>query len=254
MKRNFLLLIILLSSIFSSFSAIPDSETLHYLVSYKWGLIHKDAAKATLSVKQTGNDYRLILTAKSLPWVDKIFMVRDTLISTVSRDNFRVKKYVKTSHEGDHYSKDIVNFTYSGSVVKGTTTRYRSKKGDKSVAPEKSGSIITASGPTFDMLSVFYYLRTLDFATFKKNQTVNVNIFSGKHSEKLTIRYIGKEIIKLRDKSKREAYKISFAFTRDGKTKSSDDMTAWVSADSKIIPLYLLGKLPLGEMRVYLLN
>ncbi|MDE7381623.1 MAG: DUF3108 domain-containing protein, partial [Muribaculaceae bacterium] len=73
-------------------------------------------------------------------------------------------------------------------------------------------------------------------------------------SEILSIKYVGKETIKLKNGTKREAFKLSFSFTRDGKKKSSDDMTAWISVDSRHIPLYLVGKLPVGEMRVYYIN
>lgn len=56
----------------------------------------------------------------------------------------------------------------------------------------------------------------------------------------------------MRDKTEREAYHIKFNFTQDGGKKSSDDIDAWISTDSRHIPLYLVGKLPIGEIRVYL--
>ncbi|MDE6340510.1 MAG: hypothetical protein K2K97_12125, partial [Muribaculaceae bacterium] len=34
-----------------------SNESLHYVISYKWGLIHKDAGDATLSLHRNGNNY-----------------------------------------------------------------------------------------------------------------------------------------------------------------------------------------------------
>lgn len=75
-------------------------ENLHYVITYKWGLIHKEAGTATLSLKGSGNDYRLSLTARTKPWADKVFRVRDTLTSIVGRADQHPRRYVKAAHEG----------------------------------------------------------------------------------------------------------------------------------------------------------
>ena len=111
---------------------------------------------------------------------------------------------------------------------------------------------LTASGPVYDMLSIFYYLRQLNYDQLNKNKLYVATIFSGKKREKIKIRSIGKEVITLKDKSKHDAYHIRFNFTQDGGKKSSDDMDVWISTDSRHIPLYLVGTLPVGEVRAYL--
>ncbi|MDE6010735.1 MAG: DUF3108 domain-containing protein [Muribaculaceae bacterium] len=226
-------------------------ETLHYVVTYKWGLIHKEAGDATLSLREAGNDYRLMLTARSRPWADRIFMVRDTLTSTVGTTDLRPHRYTRIAHEGGKYSRDDITFSYSGSAVSGHAVRHRiNKKGEKS----QSEISLKATGPTFDMLSVFYFLRTLDYSSLAKGNSVKANIFSGKLTETLTIRCISKETIERRDKEKTrvEAWHIRFRFTSGGGKKSSDDIDAWISADGRHIPLRIFGNLPLGQIRVYL--
>ncbi len=74
------------------------------------------------------------------------------------------------------------------------------------------------------MLSIFYYLRTLDFNRMKKNTTVSSTVFSGRKKERIDIRFIGVENIELRNKETRKAYHVVFTFTQDGRKKSSDDM------------------------------
>ncbi len=222
-------------------------ETLHYVISYKWGIIHKDAGEAVLSSRVKNGNYLFTLTARTKPWADKIFNVRDTLRSTVRMEGFQPLKYVKSAHEGGRFARDVISFTYSGNKVAGACSRHREKKGNIT----NSSLSLSATGPTFDMLSVFYYLRTLPASALAKGAVTRVNIFSGSKSELLTIKGQGEEMVTLRDKSRRKAYRIKFNFTSEGKKKSSDDIDCWISADAHKIPLLLIGTLPVGQVKCY---
>ncbi|MCM1153248.1 MAG: DUF3108 domain-containing protein [Muribaculum sp.] len=253
--RNIILRIFFLITFLSSllFAKAFVNETLHYTISYKWGLIHKDAGKATLRLTNSADTYRLLLTARTLPWADDMFMVRDTLKATVKKNGFRSQGYEKITHEGGKYAKDVIRFQHTGSVVKGTVDRVREKTRDnKTVGFDRSRRILTGNGPVFDMLSVFYYIRMINWHGMKVGQTTKMTIFSGSKSENLTIKYLGTETIKLRNKTRRPAYKLNFIFTQHGGKKSSDNISAWISTDANHIPLYLVGKLPIGQVRVYL--
>lgn len=227
-----------------------NNEKLHYVISYKWGVIHKDAGEATLSLHRSGSNYNIVLTARTKPWADRIFTVRDTLLSTVSIAGFKPLRYQKISHEGGKYGKDDITYTYSSSGVKGHCKRYRDKKG-KISSSEKQ---LAVQGSAYDMLSIFYYLRLIDYSKLDKGQRIRTNVFSGSKSEIITVRSLGKEMVKMRNGSKREAYHIRFNFTTGGKKKSSADMDTWISTDSAHIPLMLTGSLPVGQVRCYLVG
>lgn len=224
-----------------------SDETLKYVISYKWGLIHKDSGDATLKLRNKGNNYELILTGKTRSWADKFYEVRDTLKSTISKANFRPLSYTKIAHENGKYSRDDIAYSYQGNYVSGHSKRHREKDG-KITVTEKT---LNGEGQVFDMLSVFYYLRTIDYSKQLNGGEVKSTMFSGKKVEQLTVRCVGKEEIKLRDKTKREAYHIKFKFTQEGKKKSSDDIDAWISTDSAHIPLLVVGSLPLGQVKCY---
>ncbi|MDE6236600.1 MAG: DUF3108 domain-containing protein [Muribaculaceae bacterium] len=253
MKRLTCILLLLIGSIYVGISAYAGNladENLHYVISYKWGMIHKDAGEAVLSLRNSGDNYSLRLTAKTKPWADKFFQVRDTLIGTVNKNTFHPSNYTKISHEGGKYGKDQIVFHYTGNQVTGNCTRY---KEDKKGKISRSSKTLRASGPVFDMLSIFYYLRQIDYSALEKGEKVKATIFSGSKAETITIRSLGKEKIKLRNKTEREAYHIKFNFTSEGKKKSSEDIDTWISTDSSHIPLYLTGSLPVGQVRVYYL-
>lgn len=249
--KKFGIIFILILACTSVMKASFHNEALHYVISYKWGLIHKDAGDATLSLNNNGTNYNIMLTAKTKPWADRFYQVRDTLKGIIRISDFKALEYQKIAHEKSKYGKDVITYKYNGQSVTGVCQRY--KQNDKGAITQSSKEL-TAYGPTFDMLSIFYYLRQLNYSNLKPGQKIVASIFSGSKMETITIRNLGKETIKMRNGTHREAYHIKFNFTTEGKKKSSDDMDSWISTDSSHIPLYLVGKLPVGEVRVYYIS
>lgn len=224
------------------------NETLKYVVTYKWGLIHKDAGDATFTLRRAGDHYNLRLVGTTRKWADKIYRMRDTLHSSIRVTDLKPTSYIKKMHEGKRNDIDIISFSHNANSTTGKVTLHRTKQGQP-VVKEKT---LTASGPVYDFLSIFYYLRKLDYSQLNQFKSYTATTFSGSKKETVKIRSLGKEKIKLRDKTEREAYHIKINFTQHGGKKSSDDIDAWISTDSRHIPLYLVGRLPVGEIRVYL--
>lgn len=229
--------------------AVPFSdETLHYVISYKWGMVHKDAGEATLSLRNHGNEYKVMLSARTKPWADKFYSVRDTLAGAIRKKDFMPLSYDKITHEKGKYARDEIKYSKTGDTTTGYVTRFKLSKKGQATSSEKT---LTANGPVYDMLSVFYYLRRLDYSALDKNRIYTATVFSGSKKEKISIRSLGREKITLRNKKTCEAYHIKFNFTQEGGKKSSDDIDTWISTEPDHIPLYLVGKLPIGQVRAY---
>lgn len=156
-------------------AALFKNETLKYVVTYKWGLIHKDAGDATVTLRRNGDQYRMVLTAKSKPWADKIYRVRDTLESVMRVADLKPISYVKRMHEKDKNDIDRIKFTHSGNTTKGAVTRHRVRKGKASTTE----TTLTGTGPVYDFLSIFYYLRKLDYSKLNQNKVYAATVFSG---------------------------------------------------------------------------
>ena len=219
-----------------------NNETLNYEIVYHWGMIWKHAADATLSIRKTGNGYKAQLTGKTRSWADKVYPVRDTLKCTLNSE-LKPLVYEKLTHEKDYYARDVVKFSYNYSHTNAHCTRYR-KSGTTTID-------LSAKSQAYDMLSVFYMLRNLNYDELARNKNYTTVIFSGKEKEYLTINYKGVESIKMRDGSKRQAHCITFRFTQKGGKKSSDNISVWMATDDSRIPLLLVGKLPVGEVKCY---
>ncbi|MCM1348918.1 MAG: DUF3108 domain-containing protein [Firmicutes bacterium] len=223
-----------------------SNEVLNYKVIYKWGLVHKQAGTARLLLNRSGNFYSATAFARSDPWADKIYRLRDTMRTTMRYADFSPIKYEYIAHEDGKYSHDIVTFTHSGNTVTGNCSRTRRPKGQTTATTKKT--TLTANGMTVDMLSSFYYLRSLDFENMKPGARKSINIFSGKRKEILTFTYSGTEKLKLNGTTY-NTYKVTFTFTSDGRKQSSEPIQAWVSTDARRIPLKLIGKLKIGQVQ-----
>lgn len=250
MKKLTLLFICVIVATLTTVSAMTfGNECLHYKVMYKWGLINKQAGTATLTIDDHGDHYSTCLTARSEPWADRIYSVRDTLNGRIIKKGFHPVFYEKIAHEGGEHKYDVVRFSYDGRTVTGTCTRRVVKNGKERV---NNTMTLISVGTTVDMLSSFYYMRALPFDTWNEGLEHTISIFSGKRKEKLTLKYHGIEKLELNGKSF-ECYHITFIFTGDGGKRTSDDMDAWITADKSRIPVQLEGKLPVGKVRCQLI-
>ena len=245
MKRFLILFSLLVSLVVGSFASNP--EKLNYVVTYKWGLIQKDAGDVEITKKPKGDGYELKLVAKTKPWADKIYRLRDTLVSVTHKEHYKPIQYTYIAHEKNKYRKDDIKFFYTGNKITGQAEKYKENKKGEII---HTSNTLESDIQAYDMLSVYFFLREIEYSKLKPGETVHATIFSGSKEELLTVRCEGKETIELRDKSVHEAWHILFKFTQKGGSKSSDDINCWISTKEPHIPLLIVGNLPIGQVRV----
>lgn len=223
-------------------------ESLPYDVIYQWGFIWKRAATATLRLTPVVENgvpcYRAQMDARTLAFADRLFRVRDTLVSVMQQKELRPLYYAKIADEDKTYRKDEVKYRYQPGVsgCVGDIVLYRPKR--------NAVEHYTVASPkeTYDMLSVFYYLRTIDFLSAPMHKRFNLNIFSGSHIEYLSIEYMGRTILKLGNKEF-PSFRVKLHFSTDNGENESDNITAWISDDGRKIPLQVEGKLAIGALK-----
>lgn len=249
MKKLFAVIFIALAGVVAAGAEVSKNESLNYRVMFKWGLVNKQAGRVNLSTKADGASHaKALLVARSEKWADKFYAVRDTLKGRLNASTCEPSYYEKISHEGGEYKRDVIDYERSGEHVKAYCKRWKQKS--KKHALTTSETVHEADGFTVDMLSSFYYMRNLDYDKMQPGQKTEMNIFSGKQKERLSIVYQGREDVKI-DGTVYPAYKITFRFTGKGGKKTSDDMAAWISTDVSRIPLKLEGKLPVGKVQCF---
>ncbi len=246
MNRTLSFFILTAISVLSVISHAQSVETLHYKVNYHWGLIDKTAGRATFTLRQgSGGRSSAEMVARTEPWADHLYKVRDTLQTTFDTSTCLPYLYRRIAHEDGRYASDQVTFSKNGSSTSASCVRLRRGKKDKTTS--RTESTLSANGDAVDLLSSFYYLRHLDFTNMNAGDTKTINIFSGKRKEILKITYNGPAEIKI-DGKKQQTILITFTFTSDQGKTTSKPIKAWLSTDASHIPLKLVGELKIGKV------
>lgn len=247
MKRLVIFLVAICAAL-TMLSAIPTytDETLIYRVTYKWGFIQKQAGSANFILRKTPDYYTARLTARTQPWADRIFMVRDTLSGHMRLKDMAPLLYDKSTYEKDDIRHDVLHYNYSGNTV---TAKSRCQRIEKNGEVFTLDTVLVAQAPATDMLSVYYLVRRLPFDSMKVGTVAKANLFSGKRIETLAVKYLGIEKVKLNGKVY-ECYKINFTFTSERLKESSAPMWAWIQTSGSRVPIKLVGELPIGQIQV----
>ena len=246
------LLLILITIVTSLDSIAKDVETLSYKVVYRWGIVNKQAGRATF-INEFDNDgiCRAMMYARTEPWADSLYSVRDTLKSIYDSTTRLPYNYTRIAHEGGSYAHDQVIFSNNSNISSAYCVCLRRKKNESTT--NRIETNLEANGPAVDLLSSFYYLRGLNFEKMQIGQSIVINIFSGKRKEILKITYTGLDSIKINN-NEEKCHKIIFTFSsKSGKTTSSP-IKAWLSTDAKCIPMKIEGELKIGKVQCILIN
>jgi len=242
--RKILFILISITTILSANASI--SEKLSYKVVYRWGLVNKTAGRAAFYLTESANGKSTArMYARTEPWADHFYKVRDTLISTFNTSTCIPTSYTRIAHEGGRYASDKVLFSRSGNISSAKCIRLRRGKSDKTTS--RTETTLSANGDAVDLLSSFYYLRKLDFSNMKIGETRVINIFSGKRKEILKITYNGPTRVKI-DGKKTETLLVTFTFTSGQGKTTSKPIKAWLSPNGSHIPLKLVGELKIGRV------
>lgn len=156
-------------------------EVLEYKL--KYGFI--TAAEATIKVLNTdmkfdGNStYRLSVDAHTTGTFDVFYKIRDRYDSYIDKGTLTPYFYQENVREGGYRREDKARFTQS--IRKIVSNR---------------GTFTGPTHQTFDLVSAYYFARSLDISKMKLGDEFALNYFLGDEISQLKIAYIGKEVIK----------------------------------------------------------
>ncbi|MEO8587996.1 MAG: DUF3108 domain-containing protein [Flavobacteriales bacterium] len=217
-------------------NAFQAGEKLTYIVHYGW----VNAGLAVVELKESDREIhgRKVLHAVgkgySLGAFNTFFKVDDTYESYFDEQGVFPYVFRRSVSEGGYdFTQDYVYNQHRHEV----TTQ-------KQVTHKVPGSVQ-------DMLSAFYYARTIDFSTAKKGDEYNIDCFLDDELFPLRIRYMGTETIKLRT-GKYRCLKFQPVVQEGRIFKGNDDLNVWISDDGNHIPVLAQAKVLVGSIKMEL--
>lgn len=218
--------------------AFQIGERLRYRISY--GFI--DAGEAVLETKATeikGANRKLfhvVGTGRTLGAFNAIFKVNDRYESYMDQQSIMPWFFHRRVDEGGYKIKQDYTF------------RQHSEKIDNG-----KGKVFKAPLGVQDMISCFYFARTLDFQKIKKGKVFVIPTFMDDELFELKIKYVNEEVIELR-KGKYKCMRFVPVVQTGRYFKNEEDLSFWVTQDKNRIPIQIKAKIPVGSIKMHLVG
>lgn len=214
-------------------------EKLRYRVTY--GLM--DAGEAIIEVKPTkkkgaqGEDlYHAIGTGRTLGAFSLFYRVNDVYETYLDQKGIFPWYFRRRVEEGSYrLAQD-----------------YRFDQHKKKVDNGKGKQFDIPVGVQ-DMISSFFYARTLDYKNMKVGDVSEFNCFMDDEVYPLKIKYVGTEEIRIR-KGKFRCMKFVPVVQTGRYFESEDDVNFWVTDDKNRIPVLVKAKIPVGTVKLHLVE
>ncbi|WP_251622021.1 DUF3108 domain-containing protein [Odoribacter lunatus] len=223
-------------------SVFPKDEEFTYSGYYNWGIIWMRAGIVTFRVEESEkypDALKLEAVGTSLPSWDWMFKMRDTLITHFNQHTFLPYEFSRKAHEGSYHKTFDYLWDYDNNRIFADIHKIdRYKKRDT----------IPLQPDTYDMLSVAWKARGLDFDSYHSQDTIPIKILLDDKIHDLYVRFLGTDEIKIGGK-KRDAYVFSPLLVKGDVFKGGEGMKIWVSKDENRIPLMVEAKILVGSVK-----
>ena len=215
-------------------SPFKVGEKLSYQLRYGW----IEAGKAELEIQSTNQAFEgspilhMVGTGYSEGTFDWFYKVRDRYETYVDVAAHRPHKFIRKIHEGGFHMERELIFDQKEKLVR------TDKKGEMKIPSDVQ-----------DMLSSFYYLRTLDMENASIGDVYVVNAFLDYELFPFKVKYLGTETVKVK-KGKFLCYKFVPVVQKGRIFKDEEDLVVWVSKDKNKIPILAKADVLVGSIKM----
>lgn len=218
--------------------SFKSGEKLRYRITY--GVM--DAGEAVLTVNETSKKgangrplYHVKGEGKTLGAFNLFYKVEDVYESYIDKSGAFPWKFKRDVNEGGYKINQEYTFKQDKQKVVTEGKEYKVPLGIQ------------------DMISSFYYARTLDFKNMKPGDETEFKCFMDGEVWPLKVRFVGIEEIKIR-KGKFECLKFQPVVQEGRYFENDDDVEFWVTNDSNRIPVLVKAKIPVGTLKMHLVE
>lgn len=196
-------------------------EVLQYKLRY--GII--TAAEGTIKVLNSDlkfnnkPTYRLVVDARTSGTFDVFYKIRDHYDSYIDKEDLTPYFYQEDIRESKYKRDDKARFYQD----------------TKKVVSNK-GTFTAPTNQTFDLVSAYYFARSLDISKLKVGEQFKLNYYLGKSIHQLQIKYVGKEVVKSKLGSIR-CLKFSPSIEPGRIFRKDSALYLWITDDGNRVPV-----------------
>ncbi|WP_310145811.1 DUF3108 domain-containing protein [Pedobacter africanus] len=189
----------------------------------KYGFI--TAAEGTLQVQESDlkfdgkPTFRLQVDAQTSGTFDVFYKIRDHYDSYIDKDDLKPYFYQENIREGSYRRQDKARFNQDAKKVVAT-----------------KGTFTTPTTQTFDLVSAYYFARSLDISKMKIGDYVKLNYFLGDEINQLEIQFTGREEVKTK-LGKIKCLKFSPSIKPGRIFRKDSRLYLWITDDGNRVPV-----------------
>lgn len=226
--------------------AFAHGEKVGFLLNYKWGAINSDVGAATVTLDSlTFNGhkaYRCTVSGRTTRFFDLFFKVREDFQSWFTRDGLRPLKFYRHSREGNYEAKNLYVYDWSATEPHIVAEIYSSKAGGQSLE-------IPLTKCTFDLPSLFYYARNMDFDVIEPGRKYPMTFAIDEEVFNVYFILYGRQTLKVKGLGTVNTIKFAAKLLEGEVFKGEADMMIWVSDDDNRLPVYFEAPLLVGTAK-----
>lgn len=225
---------IIISLLFCSFTFMGDFRTIHndsfkagesYDYKVKYGFLTIGEAEVDVDEKIYAVNnrpcFKVNVVGKTAGITD-VFKVRNTYRSYVDTLAFIPHRFIYSARENSYKRDQVINFDHQ-------------KNEAVKVEKEQSKTFVVPNNIQ-DVISGYYFLRTVDFSKFTIGQTITSPLFFDEDLYSMKIKYAGKGIVHTRF-GKIRVLKLNPILPKNDLFKGENAIRIWVSDDRNRVPL-----------------
>ncbi|TCC96298.1 DUF3108 domain-containing protein [Pedobacter hiemivivus] len=229
MRRSLLFVIVVFLSFKGLAQELPfvkepvfqAGEVLKYKL--KYGFI--TAAEGQIRVQESDlkfdgkPTYKLLVDGATSGTFDIFYKIRDHYDSFIDKDNLKPYFYQENIREGGYRRQDKARFQQEEKKVVAT-----------------QGTFKTPNTQTFDLVSAYYFARSLDISKMKSGDFVKLNYFLGDEISQLEIQFVGREVVKTK-LGKIKCLKFSPSIKPGRVFRKDSKLYLWITDDGNRVPV-----------------
>lgn len=242
-KKGRLILFCILAIGLFSFGTQRDRPKKHFgtgeRVEYRihYGIINAAEARVdiakNLSMINGKPCYRINVFGRTTGAFDVFTKVRDTWRSFVDTTNLESQQFYRNIRENNYRKEE---------------TTYFDRKHNK-VTTKTKDTTRTFNVPSNvrDIISGYYYLRTVDFHNRTEGEIIEVPVFLGDETFKMRVKFAGRDVVKTKY-GRIKVYKLHPLMPNNKLFKGENSIRIWVSDDDNKVPIKIEVDLFIGAL------
>lgn len=217
-------------------NAFKPGEKLTYVVHYGW----INAGEAVVELKESDRDiqgrkvWHAVGTGRSLGAFNSFYKVEDHYETYFDAQGVFPWVFIRSVSEGGYEFSQNYLYTQNRREVK-----------------TQEDKTYKVPGSVQDMLSAFYYARTINYSTANVGDVYTIDTFMDGELWPLRMQYMGKETIKLRN-GKYRCLKFQPVVQEGRIFEGNDDLNVWITDDGNHIPVLAQAKVLVGSIKMEL--